>query len=357
MSSYSRTPAGSSSYSTAYSAANSSRNPSSTLARNNAPRYGSNSAPERQPPPNSSGNRNGKDRSYGSDADGASRPRAGPSPPAINGGVRGYASAARESRKQHGGNSNYRQGQQQYGNEEDDDEDVDAIKARITQVKKETLDSTRNSLRTLEQTEKIGAETLGKLGQQTEQLNRIDRTLEMTNIQAENSIEDTAKLRTLNKSIFHIHVKNPFGGKKRREQELTKLQAEQERERLVEERKTKNDVESRRRVQQFTDPNGLHRYVSPAGRMNANGDIVSTSNMSRSKRSRYTFEDEDNEIEDEIDENLNQMNSALGRLKDLSIATRNELKAQEDPLKRIGQTTDKASDNIGVARYQLGRIK
>ncbi|KAJ2684532.1 Protein transport protein S9 plasma membrane t-SNARE [Coemansia spiralis] len=357
MSSYSRTPAGGSSYSTAHGTPSSSRNPSSTLSNNNAPRYGSNSAPERQPPSNSTGNRNGKGPAYGSGADGASRPRAGQPPPAANGGVRGYTSAARESRNQYGSGNNYRQGQQQYGNEEDDDEDVDSIKARITQVKKETLDSTRNSLRTLEQTEKIGAETLSKLGQQTEQLNRIDRTLEMTNIQAENSIEDTAKLRTLNKSIFHMHVKNPFSGKKRREQELAKLQAEQERERLVEERKTKNDIESRKRVQQFTDPNGLHRYTSPAGRMNANGDIVSTNNMSRAERSRYTFEDEDNEVEDEINDNLGQMSSAIGRLKDLSIATRNELKAQEDPLKRIGQTTDKTTDNIGVARYQLGRIK
>ncbi|KAJ2828854.1 Protein transport protein S9 plasma membrane t-SNARE [Coemansia sp. 'formosensis'] len=356
MSSYSRTPASGSSYGTAYGSAGTSRNPSSTLSNNNnAPRHGSNSAPERQPQPNSSSSRGGNERSYGSGVDSASRPRAGQPPPA-SGGVRGYASAARESRSQYG-NGNYRQGQQQYGNEEDDDEDVDSIKARITQVKKETLDSTRNSLRTLEQTEKIGAETLGKLGQQTEQLNRIDRTLEMTNIQAENSIEETAKLRTLNKSIFHMHVKNPFSGKKRREQELAKLQAEQERERLVEERKTKNDVDSRRRVQQFTDPNGLHRYTSPAGRMNANGDIVSTNNMSQSERSRYTFEDEDNEVEDEINDNLGQMSSALGRLKDLSIATRNELKAQEDPLKRIGQTTDKTSDNIGVARYQLSRIK
>ncbi|KAJ2456548.1 Protein transport protein S9 plasma membrane t-SNARE [Coemansia sp. RSA 2424] len=352
MSSYSKTPAGGSSYGGAYGSANSSRNPSSS-----APRYGgSSSAPERQPVPNSSGSRSGNGPSYGGAADSASRPRGGP-PPA-SGGVRGYASASRENRNQYGGgSSNYRQQQQQHGNEEDDEEDVDAIKARITQVKKDTLDSTRNSLRTLEQTERIGTETLGKLGQQTEQLNRIDRTLEMTNIQAENSIEDTSKLRTLNKSIFHVHVKNPFSGKKRREQELAKLQAEQERERLVDERKTKNDVDSRRRVQQFTDPNGLHRYTSPAGRMNANGDIVSTGNMSRSERSRYTFEDEDNEVEDEINDNLGQMSSALGRLKDLSIATRNELKAQEDPLKRIGQTTDKTSDNIGVARYQLGRIK
>ncbi|KAJ2744555.1 Protein transport protein S9 plasma membrane t-SNARE [Coemansia sp. BCRC 34301] len=346
MSSYPKMSTGGSSYSGAYGSANSSRNPSSTLSNNNAPRYGSSSAPERQPVPSSSGSRSGKERAYG-----------GPPLAGGSGGVRGYASASREGRGQYGGGSNYRPGQQQYGNDEDDEEDIDAIKTRITQVKKDTLDSTRNSLRTLEQTERVGTATLGKLGEQTEQLNRIDRTLEMTNIQAENSIEDTAKLRTLNKSIFHVHVKNPFSGKKRREQELAKLQAEQERERLVDERKAKNDVESRRRVQQFTDPNGLHRYTSPAGRMNANGNIVSANGMSRSERSRYTFEDEDDEVEDEINDNLGQMSSALGRLKDLSIATRNELKAQEDPLKRIARTTDKTSDNIGVARYQLGRIK
>ncbi|KAJ2898673.1 Protein transport protein S9 plasma membrane t-SNARE, partial [Coemansia aciculifera] len=209
-----------------------SRNP------NDAPRYGSGSTPERQPMPNSSGSRSGSERSYGnamdnasrsrggnersygSAVDNASRSRGGPPPAPGGGGVRNYTGASREGRSQYSGSSggNYRQ--QQYGNEEDEDDDIDAIKARITEVKKDTLDSTRNSLRTLEQTEKVGTATLSKLGQQTEQLNRIDRTLEMTNIQAENSIEDTAKLRTLNKSIFHVHVKNPFSGKKRREEEL-----------------------------------------------------------------------------------------------------------------------------------------
>ncbi|KAJ1997426.1 Protein transport protein S9 plasma membrane t-SNARE, partial [Coemansia thaxteri] len=322
MSSYSKAPAGGGSYGT--------------------PGRTSNSAPDRVPSSRGSDGRDRAPSSRGSDGrDRAPSSRgsgdrvrmpSGTSSPANRipngGGVRGYASAARESRSQYGAGSstNYRQGQHQYANEEDDDEDVDTIKSRITQVKKDTLDSTRNSLRTLEQTEKVGTATLEKLGQQSEQLNRIDRTLEMTNIQAENSIEDTSKLRTLNKSIFHVHVKNPFSGKARREKELVKLQAEQERVRLADERKSKNDIDSRKRVQQFTDPNGLHRYTSPAGRMNANGDIVATSQMSESERSRYVFEGEDEDIEDEINSNLGQIGSAVGRLKELSIATRNELR-------------------------------
>ncbi|KAI8324255.1 hypothetical protein GQ54DRAFT_238583, partial [Martensiomyces pterosporus] len=241
---------------------------------------------------------------------------------------------------------------------DDEDEEVDFIKSRITKAKQETLDSTRNALRTLEQTEQVGVNTLTKLGEQTEQINRIDRTLEMTSLEAANSVEQTSKLRTLNKSIFHMHVKNPFSGRKRREAEIAKLEAEQERVRLAEERKTKNDFESRQRIQQFTDRNGPRGgYGGPAGQMTANGQILPGKGMSSSERSRYTFEDEDPEVEDEINDNLNQMSSALGRLKDLSLATRNELHAQDDPLKRITDTADKTSDNIGVARYNLGRIK
>ncbi|KAJ2457427.1 Protein transport protein S9 plasma membrane t-SNARE, partial [Coemansia sp. RSA 2322] len=235
MSSYSKAPAGGGSYGTPGRTSNSApdRVPSSrgSDGRDRVPSSRGSDGRDRAPSSRGSDGRDRAPSSRGSDgrdrvpssrgSDGRDRAPSsrgsgdrvrmpsGTSSPANRipngGGVRGYASAARESRSQYGAGSstNYRQGQHQYANEEDDDEDVDTIKSRITQVKKDTLDSTRNSLRTLEQTEKVGTATLEKLGQQSEQLNRIDRTLEMTNIQAENSIEDTSKLRTLNKSIFH----------------------------------------------------------------------------------------------------------------------------------------------------------
>lgn len=271
------------------------------------------------------------------------------------GAIRGYAASSRQQPRQ----PSYQQQPRQQQDEEEEEDGIDMIKERITQVKKDTLESTRNSLRTLEQTERVGANTLTKLGEQTEQLNRIDRTLEMTSIQAENSVEHTSKLQTLSKSIFHVHVKNPFANRKRREMELAKLQAEQERARKVEDRKTQNIQESRRRVQQYANQDGRPGGSrGPAGRMDAQGNIVSQGGSSRGRdRDRYTFEDEDPEVEDEIDDNVDQMSAALGRLKGLSLATRDELEAQKAPMRRIHDNTDKTSDNIGMANYHLNRIK
>ncbi|KAJ2720884.1 Protein transport protein S9 plasma membrane t-SNARE [Coemansia sp. Benny D115] len=293
--------------------------------------------------------------------------------------IRGYAAASREARSQAGGGqytSKYGNGgtyggsrygspqqQRQYGGqqqqqyEEDEDEDIDVIKSKIHDKKVETVESTRNALRMLQQSEEVGAKTLTKLGEQSEQLNRIERTMEMASIKAESSVEETSKLRTLNKSMFHVHIGNPFTRKKRREEELRKVMDKQERERLAHEREMESNSVTRNRVRDHADPNGP-RFKGPTGRMDANGNVINTyNNRSKGERSKYTFEDDDDEIEDEIDDNLNEMSNMLGRLKGLAQATNSELTSQVDPMKRIMDTSNKTSDNIGMARHHLSQIK
>ncbi|KAJ2306979.1 Protein transport protein S9 plasma membrane t-SNARE, partial [Coemansia sp. RSA 2705] len=94
------------------------------------------------------------------------------------------------------------------------DEEYDMIKGQVQRVKQDTLESTRNSKRTLEQTDKIARETLTKLGQQTEQILNIDRKMEETMVRAEDSVEQSHKLQVLSGSIFRPHVKNPFTRKR-----------------------------------------------------------------------------------------------------------------------------------------------
>ncbi|KAJ1720592.1 Protein transport protein S9 plasma membrane t-SNARE [Coemansia erecta] len=281
--------------------------------------------------------------------------------------TRGYAAASREGRSQYGpskyGSGGYQQQQQQqqrYGNlDDDDDEDIDAIKSKINEVKKDTLDSTRRSLRTLQQAEEVGTATLTKLGQQSEQLHGINRKLEMANIQAENSVDETSKLRTLNKSIFHMHFNKPFSGKKRREMELAKIEAEQERQRLAREREQQGKSESRQRVQEYAGRNGP-KFRGPSGVMDVNsGNVVQSRGgapQSRGERSRYTFEDEDPELEDEIDDNMDEISAAVSRLKGLSLATKRELDSQVNPLRRIGEVSDRTSDNLGIANFHLAKV-
>ncbi|KAJ2236606.1 Protein transport protein S9 plasma membrane t-SNARE [Coemansia sp. RSA 1722] len=282
--------------------------------------------------------------------------------------TRAFAAASRDNRGQHQyGPSKYGAGnghqQRQYSAagqaDEDSDEDFDTIKSKINEVKGQTLDSTRRALRTLEQTEEVGIKTLTKLGEQSEQLHSINSKMEMANLNAENSVESTSKLRTLNKSIFHVHVKNPFGGKKRREQELMKLEAEQERIRAAKEREHQDKTDSRQRVNRYISP-GAANFRGPAGVMDANsGDVVASRSQNPGyggPRSRYMLEDEDPEIEQEIDSNINQMSDALSRLKGLAVATSKELDSQSKPMKNIAELSDRTSDNIGIATFHLNKV-
>ncbi|KAJ2833013.1 Protein transport protein S9 plasma membrane t-SNARE [Coemansia erecta] len=236
------------------------------------------------------------------------------------------------------------------------DEEYDSIKSQVQRVKQDTLETTRNSKRTLEQTDKIARETLVKLGQQTEQILNVDRKMEDTMVRAEDSVDKSHRLQVLSGSIFRPHVKNPFTRKKRTEEKLAKLEAQRQDALRANERNTSDIHAAHRRVDKLTNPNG-HHNGQPAGRMDASGRIVSGPQRSRSERSRYMLDDEDPDVEDEINNNLDDIGNSVGMLKKMSLAVRAELKAQEDPLNRIRDNADTTSGHVGMASYRLDRIK
>ncbi|KAJ1857420.1 Protein transport protein S9 plasma membrane t-SNARE [Coemansia sp. RSA 1822] len=236
------------------------------------------------------------------------------------------------------------------------DEEYDAIKSQVQRVKQDTLETTRNSKRTLEQTDKVARETLVKLGQQTEQILNVDRKMEDTMVRAEDSVDKSHRLQVLSGSIFRPHVKNPFTRKKRNEEKLAKLEAQRQDALRANERNTSDIHAAHRRVDKLTSPNG-HHSGQPAGRMDASGRIVSGPSMSRSERSRYMLDDEDPDVENEINNNLDDIGNSVGMLKKMSLAVRAELKAQEDPLNRIRDNADTTSGHVGMASYRLDRIK
>ncbi|KAJ2079568.1 Protein transport protein S9 plasma membrane t-SNARE [Coemansia sp. RSA 988] len=265
-------------------------------------------------------------------------------------GIRAHASSSRDTRQ----NPSSQYQQQDTGN--DSEEEIGQIKGQIRQAKVETFDSTERSLRMLDEAHNTGKSTLEKLNQQTEQILNMDRKVEQTSITAEDSVGETSRLRTLNKSILHFHVGNPFTKKKRREAELLKNEEKRMFERQANERKVRDVQDSRRRVAQASGSD-VRMIDRPVGRMDASGRIVSTTSASKSDRSRYMVEGEDPELENDINSNLDKIGHAVGQLTEMAHATNRELKAQEDPLRRIRDNTDKTSGHIGIANYHLNRIK
>jgi len=80
---------------------------------------------------------------------------------------------------------------------------------------------------------------------------------------------------------------------------------------------------------------------------------------SLAERSKYQFEadSEDEEMENEIDNNLDLLHGAAGRLKQLGLAMGDEVDAQNRHIERIGGKVDKVDDEIAVNRNRLGRIR
>ncbi|OLY79072.1 Protein transport protein sec9 [Smittium mucronatum] len=230
--------------------------------------------------------------------------------------------------------------------DEESDEDVDMIRSRIGEVKQDSLNTTRKALEQIKKTEAVAAKTLDTLGQQSAQLNKIDKTVDVTNVRADESINKTSNLRTLNKSIFSFSIGNPFNSKKKREAELEKARLAQEHSIHESERIRAQNYESKKRLEDAANYKKIGRGRNPDRQ------------LSKEERDKYTFdEDEDPEIENEINDNLNEISDVVGGLKKMALGMGQEIETQNAQLNRIQMKTDDTSAKIAISQHHLRKIK
>ncbi|KAI9594791.1 hypothetical protein BDF19DRAFT_466027 [Syncephalis fuscata] len=228
-----------------------------------------------------------------------------------------------------------------------DDEDVEGIKRQIHTVKKDTLDSTRNAVQKLQETESLATNTLTTLGRQGEQLINTERQLDMTNLHADRAAERTDELKRLNRSIFRPSFKNPFTSKKRADKELEQKQREHE---------DYMQKRSELHTAEYQTQQRINNAMGAPGSRGAQG-YQSAQDRFGDESGRYTFEDEDPNVEREIDNNLNIISDSMQRLKMMGTAMNSELSAQNDRLKTIDTKTTTAHSKINLQTNRLDRIK
>jgi hypothetical protein len=83
------------------------------------------------------------------------------------------------------------------------------------------------------------------------------------------------------------------------------------------------------------------------------------SKASLAERAKYQFEadSEDEQMEDEIDQNVDLLHGAAGRLNNLARAMGSEVDSQNKHIERIGGKVDKVDDEIALNRNRLDRIR
>jgi protein transport protein SEC9 len=223
-------------------------------------------------------------------------------------------------------------GDRQLTAEEEEEEDITATKSEIKFMKQQDVASTRNALRIAAQAEETGRNTLARLGAQGERMHNTDRNLDIANNQINISEDKQAELRKLNRSMFAVHVNNPFNAKQRQMEKDEKIMTRHRLEREQREATREQAFKAGQRMNQnFKDMEGQGGYgMGPTG-------IRKTKNLA--ERSKYQFEadSDDDRAEDEIDNNLDQLSHAAGRLNLLAKATGQEIEQQNQLIERIGE--------------------
>ncbi len=235
--------------------------------------------------------------------------------------------------------------------EEEEEEDVQATKQQIRFMKQEDVSSTRNALRIANQAEETGRDTLTRLGAQGERIHNTEKNLDLANNTNRVAEQRARELKTLNKSMFAVHVSNPFTASSRKQARDEDIMSKHHSEREQREATRQAAFESKARMDShsktLTPQPGQPGYGKPSGK------------ASLAERAKYQFEadSEDDEMENEIDGNLDALSGAAGRLNALARATGREVEEQNLHIERIGMKSDKVDDQIAMNRARLDRFK
>lgn len=251
----------------------------------------------------------------------------------------------------YGGEAN--QGYEAYGDrqltaEEEEEEDVEATKQEIRFMKQQDVSSTRNALRVAAQAEETGRNTLARIGAQGERIHNTEKNLDLTANHNRTAAEKARELKTLNKSMFAVHVSNPFTGAARRQRRDDDILEKHQNERAMREATRREGYETGQRLQKtFKDLES--------------GDAASnakTQKATLAERAKYQFEadEEDEEMENEIDSNIDALHGAATRLNGLARATGKELDEQNRHLGRINNKSTTVDDQLTMNRARFDRI-
>ncbi|KAL9105709.1 MAG: hypothetical protein Q9227_009149 [Pyrenula ochraceoflavens] len=238
-------------------------------------------------------------------------------------------------------------GDRQLTAEEEEEEDIQATKAEIRDMKRSDVSSTRNALRIAQMAEETGRNTLARLGQQGESIHNTERNLDLATNSNRVAEEKARELKKLNGSMFAVHVSNPFTSKSRAQERDNQILNRHREEREQREATREAAFQSTQRMQSnFKDLN-----MNPAGTPKAGKNLA--------ERSKYMFENdsEEDEMENEIDTNLDLLHGAATNLNTLARATGQEVESQNRHLERIAGKSDFVDDQIHMNRQRLDRIK
>ncbi|KAI1802238.1 hypothetical protein F4811DRAFT_530574 [Daldinia bambusicola] len=233
--------------------------------------------------------------------------------------------------------------------EEQEENEIDDIKRQIKQEKLATAQTAENAARIAEETVDVAMQTIARLGVQGERINHTEKLIDKGSISSREAEQGSKKLKSLNRSMFAVHVQNPFT-KGRRAAEMEQQALDEHRaDRELRESTRKDGYISNQRLED------AFRQIEAGAKHNV------YEKPSAAEKSKYAFEDDDDdenqESERRIDEGINRLAMGVSKLQSAAYAEREIIESQNEVIDRVGKKSDKLSDSTAVTTRRLQTIR
>ncbi|KAK9375035.1 uncharacterized protein V1513DRAFT_443518 [Lipomyces chichibuensis] len=240
-----------------------------------------------------------------------------------------------------------------------DDTEIQAIKEQMKYVKKESLSSAQRARRYAEEAEASGLRTLQMLGEQGDQIANAEGSMAITENNTKLGEDYARELKTLNRSMFAVHVSNPFNSRRRIQEKEQKIRETFHNQQLQREENRRNQYQAQQRVAAAMGniPGERRRQLTAT-------EVRYREQMARQKAdlaqaSRFQFEpdDEDFEVERDIEATLDDVSAAANRLNSMARSINTELESQNHRVAKLNQKTQEVEIGVHLNTSRLARIR
>ncbi|KAJ8101079.1 hypothetical protein POJ06DRAFT_195789 [Lipomyces tetrasporus] len=231
--------------------------------------------------------------------------------------------------------------------QEEEDVEVEALKQQIRHTNKQSLTSTGNALRYAEEAEASGLRTLQSLGEQGDQLASAEKGVAVTENQTKLAEDYASELRTLNRSMFAVHVSNPFNSRRRLMEQEEKIRDTFRTQQVDRETNRRRQYDSQQRVAAAMETE--LRYREQMARQKAD--------LAHASRFQFEPDDEDFEVERDIDATLDDVSAAANRLNSMAKSINTELESQNRRVSKLNQKTEEVEIGVHLNTSRLARIR
>ncbi|KAI1482541.1 hypothetical protein F4774DRAFT_406715 [Daldinia eschscholtzii] len=237
--------------------------------------------------------------------------------------------------------------------EEQEEAEVDEIKRQIEEERLATVNTSRNMAAHADQAYNVAMQTVARLGVQGERLNHTEALIDKGSFASRDAEQGTKKLKSLNRSMFAVHVGNPFSAsKKQREIE----------QRALDEHRAEREVRETTRKEGYS---GNQRMEAAFREVETSANNHVWKKQSEAERSKYAFEDDDDEektqrvngLENELDDNMAFIAGRVSSINKAAHLIGDLVDTQNKTIDRIGSKSDKLSDETVVNTRRLQTIR